>query len=377
MTKITVPNIFSYATKELSQDAFLCWLFSFSEAKYSNGDFSGLNKLAIEILQLFSETSYLDIKSIKIEKQKFGIDIWIEINNQTLIIIENKTASVAGKNQLDKYYNNAKVKWLTDSSKRLKAVYFKTGLESKNNFERSFKSSVWTHVNIENLISIMSNYNAEIDHPFFVDYFCYWYKKVEKYRSFTSLITQNNLNEHDNDIIEAFYKKLETDEIISDWQFANGRGSKQYYANSYKYYNEASERIYLQLDRFKLKIKFDLALMDDAKGNAYKKFKKRLRTYDVRDIYNRYYDIFSSSKLLDKVVAKPKKYSCHNFLTFAIIPADKWMVFNSNNELDYEKTKINIKNIQTDVDKIKKESKKIISDIYENKITGRKSTEII
>lgn len=52
---MTNPNLFKFATSELSQDAFICWLLSWAEKDYKVGSDKqqALNELANNTLALF------------------------------------------------------------------------------------------------------------------------------------------------------------------------------------------------------------------------------------------------------------------------------------------------------------------------------------
>ena len=65
------PNLFSFATSELSQDAFICWLLSWANPKISEPD-KELHQCAIAFIKaLFKKhkKSVSEIKDIKIKKQ--------------------------------------------------------------------------------------------------------------------------------------------------------------------------------------------------------------------------------------------------------------------------------------------------------------------
>ena len=65
------PNLFSFATSELSQDAFICWLLSWENPKISESD-KELHQCAIAFIKaLFKKhkKSVSEIKDIKIKKQ--------------------------------------------------------------------------------------------------------------------------------------------------------------------------------------------------------------------------------------------------------------------------------------------------------------------
>lgn len=76
---MTKPNLFNFATSELSQDAFLCYLFSFAKKEYKENikeyEFTDfilkelLKKCNLETLKLFLvNIGKLKLKFLKIEK---------------------------------------------------------------------------------------------------------------------------------------------------------------------------------------------------------------------------------------------------------------------------------------------------------------------
>lgn len=129
-------NIFEFATSELSQDAFLCWLFT--HMKYAKEAPAPGIKIAQEFLSRIL-MEYFSTKSIKIENYKLievyrqhrDIDILLEVepakkdSSNIYIIIEDKTLSgESRKNQLE-YYVAKLQKNHPDNI--IIPVYFQTG----------------------------------------------------------------------------------------------------------------------------------------------------------------------------------------------------------------------------------------------------------
>lgn len=83
------PNLFSYATSELSQDAFVCWLLKWAKPQYKNPD-AELHKCAVKFIQaLFAKHDKAPpaFRNIEIHKQRKKIDVLISVNNRYAILI--------------------------------------------------------------------------------------------------------------------------------------------------------------------------------------------------------------------------------------------------------------------------------------------------
>lgn len=101
-----VTNIFTYATKELSQDAFICWLLV-------NHDVEELQEESYRFLNLLMDTNFAngDIKQMTIKQQERKIDIVIDFwtsvsksyDSHYVLVIEDKTTSSAHDEQLVNY----------------------------------------------------------------------------------------------------------------------------------------------------------------------------------------------------------------------------------------------------------------------------------
>ena len=92
------PNIFDYATSELSQDAFICYFLSFGKKEF-NG-----SKEYIAAHKFLRECGIEeDVKEI--HTQYKHIDVLVETENY-LLIIEDKTYTNEHGDQILHYVNN-------------------------------------------------------------------------------------------------------------------------------------------------------------------------------------------------------------------------------------------------------------------------------
>ena len=97
------PNIFDFATSELSQDAILAWILSWADPSMRENDES-LHVVAQKLVRtlLNAEDSFV-INKIEVGRQWQNIDIWAEINDDVFLIIEDKTNTTIHDDQLERY----------------------------------------------------------------------------------------------------------------------------------------------------------------------------------------------------------------------------------------------------------------------------------
>ena len=86
------PNLFEYATSELSQDAVLCWLAAWAapEAAAEDGHLHALGLQFIAALLEVNGRPVPDIASLEVRRQYKSIDVLLIINSRLAICIEDK-----------------------------------------------------------------------------------------------------------------------------------------------------------------------------------------------------------------------------------------------------------------------------------------------
>ncbi len=126
------PNLFDFATKELSQDAFIAWLIKWASPECQNQDgllWECATRFVKKLLSLQIEPPP-EIKSLSIGRQWENIDVWAEINGKYLVVIEDKTVTGEHSNQLRTYKNRATAWCEKNRFDPPICVYLKTGSES-------------------------------------------------------------------------------------------------------------------------------------------------------------------------------------------------------------------------------------------------------
>lgn len=137
MNKSCRPNIFHFATSELSQDAFICWLLSWATNDFRCQDTileQCARNLVLKFFQLFPEKQYVTstediIEVTELKRQYEKIDVYFQVKtraNKTIsFIIEDKTNTSHHSNQLQRYCKAVdKDKLVEDDTL---GIYFKTG----------------------------------------------------------------------------------------------------------------------------------------------------------------------------------------------------------------------------------------------------------
>lgn len=121
------PNLFDFATSELSQDAFICWLLSWAKPCYKTSH-TQLNACATEVLRFCFEKHGREfpseIISIEISKQDSNIDVLCVVNGTFPVLIEDKTHTSQHSDQLQRYFDAIRNRGF--AAENILPIYFKT-----------------------------------------------------------------------------------------------------------------------------------------------------------------------------------------------------------------------------------------------------------
>ena len=179
------PNIFDYATSELSQDAFLAWLIQWSNKDYQHVD-SALHACATSFVQeLLGKDKSYSVETVGVRKQWKDIDVSALVNDEYFLLIENKKATKEHSNQLKRYLEIAKAEY-ENSKTEIKPVYFK--MEEQGNYggveEAGFE--IFKRDKMLSILSEYANSTEESKNDIIVDYYKYLDdldKKIKSYQT--------------------------------------------------------------------------------------------------------------------------------------------------------------------------------------------------
>ncbi|WP_339126829.1 hypothetical protein LDJ89_00020 [Fusobacterium nucleatum] len=160
-------NLFTFATSELSQDAFICWCLNW--INYPN---EILYPMAKDIFSnLLKEEKNLENKEIEIRKQYKKIDVLVILkNSKKAYIIEDKTNTFEN-NQIIRYKEAIK-----NEIDIIKTVYFKTGFWFSYDYHIvNEKDKIDIKINREDFLKIISKYKGK---NLILDDYCEYFERV-------------------------------------------------------------------------------------------------------------------------------------------------------------------------------------------------------
>src|SRR5699024_1661206 len=160
------PNLFKFATGELSQDAFICWSLAWGKQREN----TQMRKYGISLLNAMLKTHQYDVLDLEritivdVRTQVNSIDVLVKfiIDEQEFeLIIEDKTNTTMHSNQIKRYFDQR----IKQSPKKvILGIYYKTGI--------IFKAE-------EKILDSMCHYLKLIDSDIFHDYYDYIRQKFD------------------------------------------------------------------------------------------------------------------------------------------------------------------------------------------------------
>ena len=175
-------NLFNYATSELSQDAFLCYLASFALEEYKNDDV--LKECAKNLLHLF--VPEIDAKKVvlqSIERQWDKIDVLLTAlcdGTAYKIIVEDKVFSSEHSDQLIRYKDDVRKAYPECS---VYGVYYKTGFQCDM---RAVENAKYNIIDRKRMLSFLEKYVNISTNQIVKEYYEYWndfQMKSEEYKN--------------------------------------------------------------------------------------------------------------------------------------------------------------------------------------------------
>ena len=267
------PNLFDYATSELSQDAFLTWLILWADKDFQEID-SSLNACAVSFVQaLLEKDNSFAIENIETGRQWNDIDIWALVNNKYFIVIEDKKGTKEHSGQLNRYSEITR-KHYEKSDIEIKLVYFK--MEEQGKY-RNIEDAGFSVFQRSKMLSILENYIDSTEKMKQNDIVFDYFNNLESLDKEIKSYSTNPLDKWRWYSWQGFYSELQKDIGDGEWGYVpNKAGGFLGFWWNRKYPNIDGKEFefYLQLEQEKLVFKI----------YAYKENERR----EMRDFYRRH-----------------------------------------------------------------------------------------
>lgn len=209
-------NLFAYATSELSQDAFLCWLASYALEGAENDP--ALRRCAADMLTLFvPELKGQTFTLTGIERQKYRTDVLFTVaagERVYKIAVEDKTFTGEHGGQLSRYLAALRAH---HPGCEARGVYYKTEFQSD---WRAVREAGYRIIGRADMLRLLSGYAGQTRNRVFLDYYRWLdgrQREAERYRACP-------LAEWGDPQILAFYDALQSGPFAREHGVAMGYG---------------------------------------------------------------------------------------------------------------------------------------------------------
>ena len=215
------PNLFDYATKELSQDAFIAWLMSFA---YENTEKHDSHLVLIECAKNFLR-EFLSLKneedvslSCLPQLQYNKIDVLLSAKTKSKkykIIIEDKIFSSDHDDQLQKYYQDVTASFESEGYITV-CIYFKPTFP---NDLSKIEEKGYKYFGRKKILEILKKYVSKTYHNVFHDY----YNHLNDFDKRIGLYQSLPLKDWDYEQVMGFFEHL-SEHIIPQMEMKCGYG---------------------------------------------------------------------------------------------------------------------------------------------------------
>lgn len=208
------PNIFHYATKELSQDAMICWLIDWAgqnEDSCVERDLRACGREFVQALLNHKRDDWVRFdRNIKTEirKQDKKIDVLARINERYVLLIEDKTVAKDREDKLARYYKaviTGETGFGEVDENNVYPIYLKTGNQSLAE-DKEIEKYGYKLFHRKDFLKVLKKYNDS--HPLLVD-FREYLQGIERHTEGYCKWTKGPKTRHEKLAWEGLYRRLE------------------------------------------------------------------------------------------------------------------------------------------------------------------------
>jgi hypothetical protein len=297
------PNIFEIATTELSQDGFFTWLLQW--AGPDNGKYNAeLQHSAQDFVKMLLgkcvSPDYV-IKKVEAGRQLYNIDIYAIVNDEWLIVIEDKTFTGEHSDQLGRYKKAGEAWCAEHHGHGPVCIYLKTGSESQSTLEE-IKKEGYRPVDRGELLDFFKA------RPVQNDIYRDFVEKLDSLERAEKAFETKALGQWDGEAWTGFYRFLDSRLAIQGWGYvpnpAGGFLGLWWHTKNWKNY-----AVYLQIEQGNLC--FKIGEVDENHS-------------EVRNEWHAILIAKAEAKGFTEIT-KPQRFGSGTYMTVAIVKPQDWL----------------------------------------------------
>lgn len=324
MIEKSKPNLFDFATSELSHDAFIAWLMSWSDPMYKDEQLHNFSKKVLEDFFELSEKKLSGVQQVEVKTQYQNIDVLILVTDgsgtEWAVIIENKIHSREHSDQLKRYrqiiHEDEELDNINDP--QILGIYYKMWEQSDM---RKVRESDFSHFGRRHMLKLLNkNYptgtNDTVDQ--YEEYLVRMQERLDAFKT-------EPVSKWSGTQWTGFYSKLKQDLNDGDFGYvANPSGGFM----GYWFGGEdigGGATLYLQSEQGKFC--FKIHVKEKNKRKAAKKFWHPV--------------VLEAGKQAGLEVVKPRVMRTGQWFTIGVIKTPKnkpWISLNEEEKINYEET---------------------------------------
>ena len=225
------PNLFDFATKELSQDAVICWLIAWADTHATerpvDGGLRECGRAFVDALFATWEGDWGKVElgspiRTKVQRQENRIDVLARVDARDaryVLLIEDKTDTGAHDDQLDRYRTtvlNGETEFGVVANEDLFPIYVKTGNHSLKDrqYAEAHDYAVFDRTDFLRVLDAYDGPNPILLD--FRDHLRRWQRETDSFRSWTERTIAYRDDEGGPSALgwEGFYRCIEEDFLV-------------------------------------------------------------------------------------------------------------------------------------------------------------------
>ncbi|HLI83124.1 MAG TPA: PD-(D/E)XK nuclease family protein [Bryobacteraceae bacterium] len=311
------PNLFEFATKELSQDAFFCWVLAWADKENAAED-KALNELGLSVVN--SLLGMWDVPQqqatvVKIHRQFMRADIVAEVGDGLVILIEDKVHAGVHGDQLERYLENMQRSF---PGKRILPVLLKTGDQSSY---RDVEKAGYRLLLRDRILALLRPWKQRISDRIFLDFLADLESREAQVESYATKPVSLWTGEWEPWI--GFYRRLQQ-ELSSDpieWDYvANASGG--FLGAWWHFRGWDDQTVYLQIEQGPLCFKIQIQQVEGIAA-----FRERWRE-----------SLATAARDMGTDVPRPTRMGSGTCMTVGRIQLKEWMAQRQDGLLDLDHT---------------------------------------